>query len=74
MEFEGRGLPTTTLFTQAFAGLAEVVSAGRGMPDLHRVVFPHPLNDAPEEDIRTAVRERVPQILEGLLDVRSGRE
>lgn len=36
------------------------------MPALHRVVFPHPLNDSPEPEIQAALRERLGAIVDGL--------
>jgi hypothetical protein len=59
-------VPTVTLFTQAFAGLADAVFTGAGATELPRVVLPHPLNDRPEPDIRAALRERAAAILGGL--------
>ncbi|TDV56348.1 hypothetical protein CLV71_102415 [Actinophytocola oryzae] len=55
-----------TLFTQAFAALATAVATGAGTAELPRVVFPHPLNDRPEPEIRAAVRARLREIVEGL--------
>lgn len=59
-------MPSVTLFTEAFAGLATAVATGAGSAGLPRVVFPHPLNDRPEPEIRAAVRVRVQLIVEGL--------
>jgi hypothetical protein len=55
------------LFTQAFALLATAVAKGQGIPDLPRIIFPHPLNDAPEPDIRAYVQERAAQIVAALV-------
>lgn len=59
-------MPSVTLFTEAFAGLAAAVATGTGSAELPRVVFPHPLNDRPEPEIRAAVRARIQSIVEGL--------
>jgi hypothetical protein len=56
------------LFTQAFAGLADAVTRGQRAEGLRRVILPHPLNDRPEEDIRAALRERLPEIVAALTD------
>ena len=56
-------MPTVTLFTEAFAGLAEAVSLGRQMPQLRRIIVPHPLNDRPEPQIRQVVSERIEAIV-----------
>lgn len=55
-----------TVCTEAFEALATAVATGAGAADLPRVVFPHPLNDRPEPEIRAAVRARVQAIVEGL--------
>ncbi|MDQ3735466.1 MAG: hypothetical protein M3400_15985 [Actinomycetota bacterium] len=64
---EKRGVPTVTLFTQAFEGLATAVATGQNMPALRRVIFPHPLNDRPEEDIRAALSDRLDGVVQGLV-------
>lgn len=55
-----------TLFTQAFAGLAEAVAMGQQAPGLPKVVLPHPLNDRPEETIRGEVAGRLEGIVAAL--------
>lgn len=37
------------------------------MPGLHRVILAHPLNDRPEEDIRTALNDQLDTVLQGLV-------
>lgn len=59
-------MPTVTLFTRAFEGLATAVATGQSMPGLHRMIFPHPLNDRPEPEIRAALTERLGAIVGGL--------
>lgn len=59
-------MPTVTLSTEVFADLAAFVSAGKGVSDLAVIVFPHPLNDQPEETIRAAVAERLSVIVSAL--------
>lgn len=66
MGFEGRGIPTVTLFTEAFEGLARAVAMGHSVPELARIILPHPLNDRPEEFIRTALDGRFDAIIAGL--------
>jgi hypothetical protein len=55
-----------TVCTEAFDALATAVATGAGAAGLPRVIFPHPLNDRPETQIRAAVRARVHAIVEGL--------
>lgn len=56
-------MPTVALFTEAFAVLSEAVARGMQVPELRRVILPHPLNDRPEEEIRGALRERLDEIV-----------
>jgi hypothetical protein len=63
---ERLGVPTITLFTQAFAGLADVVARGQQAADLKRIILPHPLNNQPEADIRTALGEQMAAVVAGL--------
>lgn len=70
MEFEDRGIPTVTLFTEAFEGLARAVATGHSLPDLHRVILPHPLNDRSNEFIHAAIDERIDAITGSLIDQR----
>lgn len=42
------------------------------MPALRRVIFPHPLNDRPEEDIRAALTERLDAIVDGMAHDKAG--
>jgi hypothetical protein len=52
--------------TAAFDRLSQVVADGAGWSDIPRVVFPHPLNPLPEQEIRAIAREKVRTIV-GLL-------
>jgi hypothetical protein len=63
---ERLGIPTVTLFTQAFAGLADAVALGQQASDLKRIVLPHPLNDRPEPEIRGALTDQIAGIVAGL--------
>jgi hypothetical protein len=56
-------VPTVALFTRAFEGLAEAVCRGQQMPDLARVIVPHPLNDRPEGEVRAVVTDRIEEII-----------
>lgn len=63
MIFERRGVPSVALFTEAFEGLADAVSRGHQVPDLARVILPHPLNDRPEAEVRSAAADRIDEIV-----------
>ena len=59
-------MPTVGLFTEAFAALASVVATASQVGDLPLVVTPHPLNNQPEEMIRSLAHERIDAIAAGL--------
>lgn len=67
VRFERHDVPTVALFTRAFAGLADAVTRGQQADGLPLVIFPHPLNDRPEEQIRAAVGERIAAIAGALI-------
>lgn len=56
-----------TLFTKAFERLSATVAKGHAMPNLPRVILPHPLNTLPEAEIREIVRQNVGQMLQHLV-------
>lgn len=66
MQFEAQGIPTVTLFTEAFEGLSQAVAMGHSVPGLARVILPHPLNDRPEDVIRAVATERFDAIVGNL--------
>ena len=55
------------LVTQAFEKLANVVSTGNKLPELHRHVLPHPLNPLPDDRVKAITREHLKQVLGKLL-------
>jgi hypothetical protein len=58
------------LITQAFEKLANVVSSGSRLPDLHRHVLPHPLNPLPDDRVKAIMREHLKGMLGKLVDAR----
>ncbi len=63
-----RGIPTVALFTRAFAGLSAMTATSEGIPALHRVIFPHPFNHLPEEEIRASARNLAEDVLGSLVE------
>ncbi len=55
------------LVTQAFVQLANVVSTGSRLPELHRHVLPHPLNPLPDDRVKAITREHLAPMLSKLL-------
>jgi hypothetical protein len=66
VEFETRGVPTVGLFTEAFSTLASVVADALHVGDLPMVVTPHPMNNQPEDFIRSVMRDRILAVADGL--------
>ena len=60
-------MPSVVLVTQAFEKLADVVSKGSRLPELHRHVLPHPLNPLPDERVQAITREHLQAIVGKLL-------
>jgi hypothetical protein len=46
------GIPTVTLCTDAFLGLAREEARTLGMPELPLVIIPHPLGGEPAERVQ----------------------
>ena len=66
MELEKRGIPTVTICTDAFAGLAREESKNLGMPDLPIVIIKHPLGGLKGEQVAERSREALEQVVVGL--------
>jgi hypothetical protein len=64
---EREGVPTVSLYTQAFAILGTTLARTDGLPELPMIVLPHPLNPLPEEEIRAVATAALDDILGGLL-------
>ena len=60
--FEAQGIPTVTIGTDAFSDLLALEAEQRGLPELERIIVPHPLGGLKAD----AVREKVPGIIDGL--------
>lgn len=67
VELERAGLPTVSLYTEAFALLASTLAEMDGMTGVPRVVLPHPLNPLPDDEIRAAARSSMEQMLGALV-------
>src|SRR5580700_3073562 len=64
VDLEGRGIPTVTVFSTAFAAAARKQAAGRGMADLPLARIPHPMHTAP----RNLVAERAEAVVDALVE------
>ena len=59
---EKLGIPTVTICTDAFVGLAREESRNLGMPDLPLAIIRHPLGGEREDQVRRLSREVTRQI------------
>jgi hypothetical protein len=67
---ERLGVPTITIVTERFVGLAHAMAASLQRNDLPMLVIPHPFGGQPEAEIRGRAREiaeRLPEALKGWL-------
>jgi hypothetical protein len=60
---ERRGVPTVLFVTDAFDGLARAAASSRGMPDLRRVVIPHPLGGLAHDEVMTRAAGAVDEVV-----------
>lgn len=66
MELEKLGVPTITVCTDAFVGLAREESKNLGMPDLPIAIVKHPLGGEPKNGITERSLVALDQVIEGL--------
>ena len=52
MEFEKRGIPATTIITEAFKRAADFQFRGKGMEGHPYVQLPHPVSNLPPDEMR----------------------
>ena len=50
--FEAEGIPTITIGTDAFTDLLALEAEQRGLPNLERIIVPHPLGGLKEPEVR----------------------
>lgn len=63
LELEKRGIPTVTIVTSDFIGLAEAIMRGSGTEGMSFVVVPHPIGGKSEEGVLAKVDAAFPEIL-----------
>ncbi len=52
VEFEKRGIPSTTIITEAFTNAADFQFKGKGMPGHPYVKLPHPVSNLTKDEMR----------------------
>ena len=63
---EKQGVPTVTVCTDAFVGLAREESKNLGLPDLPLAIVRHPLGGLGVEAVKERVRQALEQVVQGL--------
>jgi hypothetical protein len=63
---ESKGIPAVAVGTEEFAGLLQLEAEQRGLPDLRRVIVPHPLGGMKEQAIRDKAEPAVEAAIAGL--------
>ncbi|MCY3559083.1 MAG: hypothetical protein OXH13_10660 [Chloroflexi bacterium] len=61
------GIPTVTVGTSAFTDLLQLEAEQRGLPDLDRLIVPHPLGGLRPDRVRARVDDGVVDRLESAL-------
>jgi hypothetical protein len=50
--FEAEGIPSVFVASSEFEDAAEVQARSLGLPEVRRVIVPHPIQDATDEEMR----------------------
>jgi len=64
--FEKRGIPATTIITQAFTNAAVFQFRAKGMPGHPYVVLPHPISNLSLAAMQDVTRSHVAQVVQQL--------
>ena len=62
LEFERRGIPTITVVTSQFAGLAKTVALSEGATDICLVTVSHPMGMTSKAEIEKKAIDAFPEI------------
>jgi hypothetical protein len=72
VKLEGRGIPTATVCSDAFAGAARMQAEGRGLGELPIVEIPHPMHTAPADAVKHRAEAAVDAIVQALVTRKPG--
>jgi hypothetical protein len=64
--FEIQGLPSVFVASSEFADAADVQARALGLPDVQRVIVPHPIQDATDDEMVAKADAAVDEILRAL--------
>jgi hypothetical protein len=73
IEVARRGKPAVALVTQKFFDQGNFVAKAAGMPDVPRIMLPHPTAGRGEAFLSALAAELAPRILEALTNPHAGR-
>jgi hypothetical protein len=74
VELEKKGVPTVTICTEAFVGLAREESKNLGMPDLPLAIIKHPIGGEPLGAIHQLADDALAQVIRALTGARARRD
>jgi hypothetical protein len=66
--FEVQGKPAVFIASSAFVDAAEKQAAALGLPEVHRIFVPHPIQDATDDEMRAKADAIVERVIEALVD------
>jgi hypothetical protein len=64
--FEIQGRPAVFVASSAFADAADIQAAALGLPEVRRVLVPHPIQDATNDEMQAKADAIVEQIIAAL--------
>ncbi|MFC1492051.1 hypothetical protein ACFLQ0_05650 [Nitrospinota bacterium] len=62
VKFEKRGIPSTTIITEAFRTAADFQFKGKGMPNHPYVKLPHPVSNLTPEEMKAIAKDFVDEV------------
>lgn len=71
--FEGRGVPTAVICSDAFRGSAEAIAELHGAPSYHYVTTPHPVAPLSRAEVADRAADALEEIVGILVDRDAGR-
>ncbi len=64
--FETQGIPSVFVMTNEFVGAAQTQADALGLPDVRRVVVPHPMQDRTDEEMQAKADAVLDELIEAL--------
>lgn len=64
--FETQGIPSVFVMTSEFTGAAQTQADALGLPDVRRVVVPHPMQDRTDDEMYAKAESVLDDLLEAL--------